>query len=229
MGGCGVAEATLAALDRAGVPYAGTRVALQGFGTTGGATARFLARAGLTVVAVADVKGTIVNPDGLDVEALLDARDANGGVDRGALRPRDRELPPDAWLSAGAQVLVPASVAYAVDVSNEARITADLVVEAADMPVLPEAEALLASRGVTVLPDVVANFAARAWWRWTLFGDVGADPDRAFAHVRRSTRTLVDAVLSHAAAEGTTPRAAAHAVAEERLADISERFGWYRP
>ncbi|MYW18576.1 glutamate dehydrogenase, partial [Streptomyces sp. SID2955] len=57
-GGCGVAESVLAALDRAAVPYAGTRVAVQGLGTMGGATARFLARAGLTVVAVADLKGT---------------------------------------------------------------------------------------------------------------------------------------------------------------------------
>ncbi|MDG9715984.1 glutamate dehydrogenase [Streptomyces sp. DH24] len=227
-GGCGVAEATLTALDRAGVPHAGTRVALQGLGTMGCATARFLARAGLTVVAVADVKGTIVNPDGLDVEALLAARDAHGAVDRGALRPRDRELPPDAWLSADAEVLVPAAVSYAVDVSNQARITARWVVEAANMPVLPEAEELLAARGVTVLPDVVVNSATNAWWWWTLFGDIGANPDEAFAHVRRSMRALVDGVLSRAAADGTTPRAAAHAVAEERLAEIARRFGWYR-
>ncbi len=118
-GGCGVAEAALTALDRAGVPHAGTRVALQGLGTMGGATARFLTRAGLTVVAVADVKGTIANPAGLDVEALLAARDAHGTVDRSALRPGDRELPGDAWLSADAEVLVPAAVSYAIDAGNQ--------------------------------------------------------------------------------------------------------------
>ncbi|CAM5520623.1 hypothetical protein SVIOM74S_02044 [Streptomyces violarus] len=80
VGGCGVAEAALTALDRAGVPHAGTRVALQGLGTMGGATARFLSRAGLTVVAVADIKGTIANPAGLDIEALLAARDLHGTV-----------------------------------------------------------------------------------------------------------------------------------------------------
>ncbi|MFE0426426.1 Glu/Leu/Phe/Val dehydrogenase dimerization domain-containing protein, partial [Streptomyces sp. NPDC058953] len=57
-GGCGVAEAVLTALDRTGKPHAGTRVSLQGLGTMGGATARFLSRAGLLSVAVADVKGT---------------------------------------------------------------------------------------------------------------------------------------------------------------------------
>src|SRR6478735_3092276 len=106
-GGCGVAESVLAALDRAGTPHEGTRVAVQGLGTMGGATARFLARAGLRIVAVADVKGTVANPDGLDVEALLAARDAYGTVDRAVLRPEDRELPGDAWLSADVEVLVP--------------------------------------------------------------------------------------------------------------------------
>ncbi|MFF3333092.1 Glu/Leu/Phe/Val dehydrogenase dimerization domain-containing protein [Streptomyces sp. NPDC002888] len=228
VGGCGVAESALAALDRAGVPYAGARVAVQGLGTMGGATARFLARAGLTVVAVADVKGTVANPAGLDVEALLAARDAHGTVDRGVLRPGDRELPGDAWLSADAEVLVPAAVSYAIDAVNQEGITARWVVEAANMPVLPDAEALLTARGVTVLPDVVVNSGTNAWWWWTLFGDIGPDADEAFAYTRRSMRALVDLMLARAQADGTTPRAAAHTIAEDRLPLIAERFGWYR-
>jgi len=228
VGGCGVAESVLTALDRAGTPYAGTRVAVQGFGTMGGATARFLARAGLAVVAVADVKGTVANPDGLDVEALLAARDAYGAVDRGALRPADRELPGDAWLAAEAEVLVPAAVSYAVDTGNQARIHARWIVEAANMPVLPEAEELLTARGVTVLPDVVVNSGTNAWWWWTLFGDIGAEAPEAFAYTRRSMRALVGLVLDRAEADGTSPRAAAHALVADRLPVIAERFGWYR-
>ncbi|MET8957332.1 Glu/Leu/Phe/Val dehydrogenase dimerization domain-containing protein [Streptomyces sp. NPDC004533] len=228
VGGCGVAESVLTALDRAGVPYAGTRVAVQGFGTMGGATARFLARAGLAVVAVADIKGTIAHPDGLDVEALLAARDTYGTVDRGALRPGDRELPGDAWLSAEAEVLVPAAVSYAVDTANQARIGARWIAEAANMPVLPEAEELLAARGVTVLPDVVVNSGTNAWWWWTLFGDIEADADEAFAYTRRAMRELVGRILDRAETDGTSPRAAAHALVADRLPVISERFGAYR-
>jgi glutamate dehydrogenase (NAD(P)+) len=228
VGGCGVAESVLAALDRAGVPYAGTRVAVQGLGTMGGATARFLTRAGLTVVAVADIKGTIANPAGLDVEALLAARDAHGTVDRAGLGPDDRELPGDAWLAADAEVLVPAAVSYAVDTVNQERISARWIVEAANMPVLPEAEELLAARGITVLPDVVVNSGTNAWWWWTLFGDIGADADEAFTHIRRSMRALVGRMLVRAEADGTSPRAAAHAIGADRLPVIAERFGWYR-
>lgn len=227
-GGCGVAESALTALDRAGVPYGGTRVSVQGLGTMGGATARFLSRAGLTVVAVADVKGTIACPDGLDVESLLAARDAFGTVDRAALRSRDRELPGDAWLSADAELLVPAAVSYAIDATNQARITARWIVEAANMPVLAEAEESLAARGITVLPDVVVNSGTNAWWWWTLFGDIGPDADEALAHTRRAMRALTELMLDRADADRTTPRAAAHAIAAGRLPLIAERFGHYR-
>jgi glutamate dehydrogenase (NAD(P)+) len=228
VGGCGVAESVLAALDRAGVPYAGTRVSVQGLGTMGGATAWFLTRAGLTIVAVADVKGTIANPAGLDVDALLAARDGYGTVDRSALRPGDRELPGEDWLSVEAEVLVPAAVSYAVDTTNQGAVTARWIVEAANMPVLPEAEELLSARGVVVLPDVVVNSGTNAWWWWTLFGDIGADADEAFAHTRRSMRALIGLMLARAEADGTTPRAAAHAIVADRLPVIAERFGWYR-
>ncbi|MER7722809.1 Glu/Leu/Phe/Val dehydrogenase dimerization domain-containing protein [Streptomyces sp. NPDC096323] len=227
-GGCGVAESALAALDGAGIAYGDARVCLQGFGTMGGATARFLSRAGLRVVAVADVKGTLANPAGLDIEALLGARDAFGTVDRGVLRDTDQELPADAWLAQDAEILVPAAVSYAVDLTNQARITARWVVEAANMPVLPEAEALLTARGITVLPDVVVNSGTNAWWWWTLFGDIGADPDEAFTHIRRSMRALIELVLARAAADGCTPRAAAHAVVADRLPVMADRFGWFR-
>ncbi|MFE0644845.1 Glu/Leu/Phe/Val dehydrogenase dimerization domain-containing protein [Streptomyces sp. NPDC058877] len=227
VGGHGVAESVLVALDRVGQQRVGTRAAVQGFGTMGGATARFLARAGLRVVAVADVRGTIVNPDGLDVEALLAARDHHGTVDRSALRAGDREEPGTAWLAVDADVLVPAAVSYAIDTANQHRITARWIAEAANMPVLPEAEEALAARRVTVLPDVVVNSCTNAWWWWTLFGDVEADADQAFARVRRSMRTLVGGVLDRADADGISPRAAAHALVEERLPTIAARYGWY--
>jgi len=146
---------------------------------------------------------------------------------RAALRPDDGELPGDAWLSADADVLVPAAVSYAIDVRNQAAVTARWIAEAANMPVLPDAEELLAARGVTVLPDVVVNSATNAWWWWTLFGDIGPDADEAFAHIRRSVRALVEQVLTRAERDGTSPRVAAHGVVADRLPVIAERFGWY--
>jgi glutamate dehydrogenase (NAD(P)+) len=227
-GGCGVAEAVLTALDHRGTGYAGVTVSIQGLGTMGGATARFLDQAGLRIVAVADVHGTIADPAGLDVEALLAARDAFGAVRRAELKPGWQDLPRDAWLSADVDVLVPAAVSGCITPGNERDIKARLIAEAANMPVDPAAEERLVRRGVVVLPDVVVNSGTNAWWWWTLFGDIGAAADEAFAKVRGSIRELTEKVLDLSADGQLTPRAAAHLIAARRLPQITERFGTYQ-
>ncbi|WP_300604908.1 Glu/Leu/Phe/Val dehydrogenase dimerization domain-containing protein [Trebonia sp.] len=225
VGGLGVAESALTALDHAGLPYRSARAVVQGFGSMGGATARYLARAGVCVVALADAHGVIVNPAGLDVERLLLTRDPLGGIDRGQLRPGDTEAPGSAWLDIDCEVLVPAAVSYCIDTRDQARVSARFVVEAANMPTLPAAEAGLSARGVHVIPDFVANSATNAWWWWTLFGDIGADAAQAERKVRDSMRRIVTDMLTDAGQHGVSVRTAAQATVERKLAAIDERFG----
>jgi len=227
-GGCGVAESILTTLDHRGAGRDGVTVSIQGLGTMGGATALFLDQAGLRVTAVADVHGTIADPGGLDVRALLAARDPFGAVRREELKPGWQDLPRDAWLSADVEVLVPAAVSGCITPDNERDIRAWLIAEAANMPVLPQAEDRLVSRGVTVLPDVVVNSGTNAWWWWTLFGDIGAAADEAFTKIRASIRQLTGELIAQSAQRQLTPRAAAHRIAAERLPEIARRFGAYR-
>ncbi|WIY03111.1 Glu/Leu/Phe/Val dehydrogenase dimerization domain-containing protein [Amycolatopsis mongoliensis] len=224
VGGLGVAQATLSGLEMLGLGGP-NRVVVQGFGSMGGATARFLAEAGLQVVGVSDVRGVVVNPDGLDVENLLRHRDRFGGIDRDNLGPGDELLPPEAWLDVPAEVLVPAAISYCVDSDNQAKIGAKLIVEAANLPVTADAEALLDARGIRVLPDFVANSATNSWWWWTLFGDVGADAEEAFGKVRTRMRDLVTGVFERATLDGLSLRAAALQLSEKNLEAIQTRFG----
>jgi glutamate dehydrogenase (NAD(P)+) len=221
VGGCGVAEAALVGIDRLGLKQ--PRAFVQGFGSMGGATARFLARAGVPVVGIADAAGVVANPEGLDVERLLLTRDEFGMIAREQLRDSDQELPLSAWLDVDASVLVPAAVSYAID--NADAVHAKLIVEAANMPVTAAAEVGLTDRGVLVIPDVVANSATNSWWWWTLFGDIEADAGAAFGKIRDTMRRLVTNVLDRASAQETTPRAAAAALAADASEEISKRFG----
>nr|WP_239071815.1 Glu/Leu/Phe/Val dehydrogenase dimerization domain-containing protein [Amycolatopsis sp. SID8362] len=224
VGGLGVAQATLTGLELLG--HTGpSRVVVQGFGSMGGATARFLAEAGLPVVGVSDVRGVVANPAGLDVEHLLRHRDRFGGIDRDHLKPGDELLPPEAWLAVPAEVLVPAAISYCVDSDNQAEVGAKVIVEAANLPVTPDAEELLGARGIPVVPDFVANSATNSWWWWTLFGDVGADADEAFGKVRTRMRELVTAVFEVATLDGLSLRAAALRLSERNLEAIQARFG----
>lgn len=221
VGGYGVAQAALAALERMGLAPRVTRAVVQGFGSMGGATARYLERAGVRVVGIADRHGLIANEAGLDVERLLAARDPHGAVARAALAPSDEQRPGEDWLALDAELLVPAAMSYVIGAAEAERVQAQLIVEAANVATQPEVERRLAERGVVVVPDFVANLATNAWWWWTLFGDLPPKTEPALAKIAATMRRLVGELLERAEASGILPRAAATAIAEENLELLS--------
>ena len=220
VGGLGVATAALTALAADGRSPEGATAVIQGFGSMGGATARFLAEAGVRVVGIADADGFVSNPEGLDVETLLATRDPFGGVSRDALRPGDQVGDRDDWLAADADILIPAAVSYAITPENAGRITAKYIVEAANMPVLPEAEELLAARGVVVVPDFLANSATNAWWWWVAFGDIDGSWEQSREIITDTLGALTSEVLSTAKDEGISPRAAAQRKVDANLVEL---------
>ncbi|MGO3024447.1 MAG: Glu/Leu/Phe/Val dehydrogenase dimerization domain-containing protein [Brevibacterium sp.] len=220
VGGLGVATSVIAALYDAGRDPRESTAVIQGFGSMGGATARYLAEAGLRIVGIADADGFVSNPGGLDVEALLATRDQFGGIDRGALRPEDQVGDRDDWLADDAGVLIPAAVSYSITPDNCDRITASLIVEAANLPVLPAAEETLLARGVTVIPDFLANSATNAWWWWVTFGDVDGSWEDSRSIVTTTLRELTAEVLTAARDLGISPRAAAQAKVDANLAAL---------
>ena len=223
VGGLGVATSAIAALHDAGRDPSESTAVIHGFGSMGGATARYLAEAGLRIVGIADADGFVSNPAGLDVEALLATRDLFGGIDREALRPEDLVGDRDDWLAADADVLVPAAVSYSITPDNCDRVTASLIVEAANMPVLPAAEETLLARGVTVVPDFLANSATNAWWWWVTFGDVDGSWEDSRTIVTTTLRDLTAEVLTAARDQGISPRAAAQAKVDANLAALGDR------
>jgi len=196
IGGYGVAQACLAAVDRRGRGHAGTTVAVQGVGTMGGGAAWYLHDAGLRIVAVADAVGTLFDPAGLDIPALLDTRDVYGEIDRSRVPRHVQQLPREVVLGLPVDVLVPAAVSYAITSRNCADVHAGLVVEAANSATTPDAELDLTARGITVIPDFIANAGAVAWAWWLLLGYVGERADDSFERLRKEMHTKVDELLA---------------------------------
>lgn len=226
IGGFGVAEAAVVAMEHLGRPAEETRAFVQGFGSMGGSSALYLARRGVRVVGVADAKGVIVNPrDGLDVERMLHARGERGEIDRSALQPGDEQLPLEEWLSVETDVLVPAAVSYAINADNCDRVSAKLVVEAANVPTTREAERRLQERGVLVIPDFVANAGAVGWAWWVLFGDVSADPRDSFEKLSSEMNVVIGELMrSWEAGEGS-PRQAARQISQRNLDEFANQYG----
>jgi glutamate dehydrogenase (NAD(P)+) len=217
VGGYGVARAALTALETLGHGARDSSAVIQGFGSIGGATARYLADSGVRVVGIADAGGLIFNDDGLDVEALLRRRDRHGRIDRTMLGPADARLPREDWASRPCDVAIPAATSYAIDERAARRMACAVVVEAANVATLPGAEELLARRGIPVVPDFVANLAANAWWWWTLFGDIEPTPAAAFDRIEQTIGPLVAEVFRRSGRDRSL-RSTAIAMAAERAA-----------
>ena len=131
------------------------RIVVQGFGNVGRNVALIAAREyGMKVVAVADQYGAVVNPKGLDVEALARHVDSVGRVPGFA---GGDAIDPAAMLELECDVLVPAAVENQITIMNAERIKARIVAEAANGPTTPEADAILQRRGIMVLPDILTN------------------------------------------------------------------------
>ena len=225
VGGFGVAEAALAALEHRCIPAATARAVVQGFGAMGGSTALYLARAGVKIVGITDAQGLILNTSrGLDVELLLSARSAGGVIDRSVLRDDDMERPGDSWLSQDADLLVPAAVSYSITADNCDRIRGKLVVEAANVPTTPEAEQRLLDRGVTVVPDFIANTGAAAGAWWVILGEV-VSPAGACSRLSSQIRPLVRGLMSRADETGTSMRTAGVRFAKENSQRMIREYG----
>ncbi|WP_337175468.1 Glu/Leu/Phe/Val dehydrogenase dimerization domain-containing protein [Paludisphaera sp.] len=152
--GFGVALAVREMLGRTKRTVGGSTVAVQGFGNVGSHAARFLAKDGARIVAVADAHGGIQNPDGIDVEALAShvASTRKVGGFEGA-RPCSNE---DVLLS-DVDVLIPAALGGVFDKATAEAVRARMIVEGANGPTWPEADDVFNARGIPVVPDILAN------------------------------------------------------------------------
>jgi glutamate dehydrogenase (NAD(P)+) len=142
------------ALRKEGHEVAGRRVAIQGFGNVGRNLALILADQGASIVAVSDSTGGIFKPDGLDVAAAVEHKRTHRSFDgfEGAEAITNEEL-----LILDCDVLAPCALEQVVTADNADKVKAGIVAEGANGPVTPDADQILDSRGVLVLPDVLAN------------------------------------------------------------------------
>lgn len=146
-------------LNDKGVDPHTLRAAVQGAGNAGAQAAHLLYEMGMNVVALADSKGTLLVPNGMNVAEVLAVKDVEGSVTNAA-RHQDMEgkvLPADAVITEGCDVLVPSALEEQITASNANDIKAGIVLEVANGPTTPAADDILASSGVVVIPDVLAN------------------------------------------------------------------------
>ena len=152
--GRGLVYAVSQAARDARMALKGARVVIQGFGNVGGVAARLLWREGCTIVAVGDAKGAVLDPKGLDIRELGNHVKESGTV---AGFPGAEAISGEDLLELPCDILVPAALGSQIAAHNAGRIQARIVAEGANGPTTPEADTILAERGVLVIPDILCN------------------------------------------------------------------------
>jgi glutamate dehydrogenase len=129
------------------------RIVIQGFGNAGSFLAKFMHDAGAKVVGISDAHGALYDPEGLDIDYLLDRRDSFGTV-----TPLFKNvITNQELLEKECDILVPAAISNQITAQNADRIKASIVVEAANGPTTLEATKILDEKGVLLVPDILAS------------------------------------------------------------------------
>ena len=195
-----------------------TRTAIQGFGNVGSHAAKYLYESAFPIVAVSDVSGAYVNPKGLNIPELLSYVLKNKGLLAG-YQGAER-IDPDQLLALDVELLIPAALGDVITAKNVDQIKANLIIEGANGPIDPEADAKLNERNVLVLPDILANAGGvtvsyfewaqnRQHYKWTL--------DRVRQELDRTLSEAFESVWQESVSKKVSLRTSAFMLAIQRV------------
>ncbi len=216
--GFGVVVAVEAAAASIGLDLHGARVAVQGFGAVGQHAARLLVEKGALLVGAADSSAAVLDPGGIDAGALIAHKHAGR-----AFSALAGAQAPDRIIDVACDIWIPAARPDVLRADNVGRLQTRIVAQGANIPATEAAERLLHERGVLVLPDFIANaggvIAAAVEYR-------GGSAAEAFAAIAEKIRHNTTAMLAASRAAAISPRAAALAMAKERIDAAAATRRW---
>lgn len=203
------------------IPLRGATVAIQGFGHSGSTVARLFAEKKAKIIALSDTRGGVTNSRGIDPLKAFRYKERSGTVVGmpGASRTTNDEL-----LTMKCDILVPAALENVITLNNAEAIKARIVAEAANGPTTPHADEILARRGITVLPDILANAGGVtvSYFEWVqnqqgLIWDAEEVNARLQKTIVRAFHEMVETMRKH----HVPPRAGAMILAVNRVAEAT--------
>ncbi len=219
--GRGVMFTTKNIMKKLGMEVEGTDVAVQGMGNVGSITAKLLHEEGMKVVAVSDVSGGIYKKEGLNIPEILKYL----GEDRKNLLKDYKEegmvhISNEELLELDVTVLIPAALENQINGQNADKIKAKVVVEAANGPIAAEADPILESKNIVVVPDILANAGGVvvSYFEWVQnIQSVSWTEEEVNAKLKNIMDPSFEAVWNIAQEKKTTLRTGAYLIAVERV------------
>ena len=213
------------AAKKRGIELKGARVVVQGFGNAGSFLAKFMHDAGAKVVGISDAYGGLYDPDGLDIDYLLDRRDSFGTV----TKLFNNTITNKELLELDCDILVPAAIENQITEENAHKIKAKIVVEAANGPTTIEGTQILTDRGILLVPDVLASSGGVtvSYFEWV-------QNNQGYYWTEQEVEEKLEAILVKAFASiyalsesrKVDMRLAAYMVGVRKMAEASRFRGW---
>ena len=215
------------ALRYLNMPSEGCRVVIQGFGNVGSNAARLMMERGYKIIGIAEQDGGLANPNGIDIDALIDHKQRNGTIlgFEGA-----EATPSDELLVSECEILIPAATENVITSRNADRIKARIVVEGANGPTTAVADEILAEKRIFIVPDILANAGGvtASYFEWV------QDRQGYFwkeALIVEQLETILresfDDVIRYAEAHNVNNRIAAYMLSIDRVAFTIKQRGFY--
>ncbi|AVP36624.1 Glu/Leu/Phe/Val dehydrogenase [Staphylococcus felis] len=221
----GVVIAIEEAAKRRGKTIKDSRIVIQGFGNAGSFLAKFLYDEGAKIVGISDAYGALHDPEGLDIDYLLDRRDSFGTV----TNLFEDTISNKELFELDCDILVPAAIANQITADNAADIKAEIVVEAANGPTTPEATKILTEKGVLLVPDVLASAGGVtvSYFEWVQ-NNTGYywTEDEVNEKLREKLVTAFDTIYNLSQNRKIDMRLAAYIVGIKRTAEAARYRGW---
>ena len=201
------------------------RVALQGFGNVGSNAALLVAGLGCRIVAASDSRGGVHNPAGINVRDLILQKKTRGSV---VGFPGAEAVSSEGVLEVDCDVLIPAALECVLNSENAHRVKAKVVVEGANLPTTPAADAIFEKRGITVVPDILANAGGVtcSYFEWAQnLQQIFWDEDCVNKELEKYMVRAYQSVAERAKKEKMSLRTAAYSIAVERVARAEKLRG----
>lgn len=213
------------AAKKRGIEIEGARVIIQGFGNAGSFLAKFMHDAGAKVIGISDAYGALYDPDGLDIEYLLDRRDSFGTV----TKLFKDTITNQEMLELDCDILVPAAIENQITAKNAPNIKAKVIVEAANGPTTFEATKILSERDILIVPDVLASAGGVtvSYFEWVQ-NNQGYywSEDEVESKLEKIMVRAFDNVYRTSQTRGVNMRLAAYMVGVRKLAEACRFRGW---
>ncbi|EON74378.1 Glu/Leu/Phe/Val family dehydrogenase [Lysinibacillus sphaericus] len=213
------------AAKKRGIDIKGARIVIQGFGNAGSFLAKFMHDLGAKVIGISDAYGALHDPEGLDIDYLLDRRDSFGTV----TTLFENTISNKELLELDCDILVPAAIENQITADNAHNIKANIVVEAANGPTTAEATRILTDRGILLVPDVLASAGGVtvSYFEWVQ-NNQGYywTEEEVEERLYKKMVEAFDNVYTTATTRNINMRLAAYMVGVRRTAEASRFRGW---